>query len=282
VSPELLPPSKYSSADPPFGPFLLGKGSQGHVTLDPGLGLVTKHFRYPGSDLAAGLALSEYTSLESVTPLLANLPYLTCPNPERVDSEHGTVVMTYVPGYRLETLLMDNFDSAIDVRLDHIADHIALFLEKYVTHFGRPFFPLSFVNILYQPDSGVVGFIDLNNYGSSDFAQFDGRREPMSVTLGKFFGRTILHSVETPYVSNRLYWQRKRQLLVRVLARLIDRDDLSIPLLHRISTHAFVADVAMKSRAGRLWYSSMGRLLFSHRLHSVINEAVDSKGSGDA
>lgn len=250
-------------------PVEIGRGAQGTIVLDTASGIVCKQFYTPD---ASELAQREFDCLQRFSAALAGHPLLHCPKPVGVDPAQGKIWMTYCPGSQLDHILAAA-GGDIDEHLTHIAGQIAIAIECYIAEFNEPYYSINLWNMLYDMPTRELHPIDLTSMSRDRLHHFEANHAALDVSLGKYIGTSIYDSVRPATWRNQTYWKRQTQLSGAVLALLNDRHDLDLSLIREIS-HVAYDSIANKGKpARRLWYRTVGQLLFNHRSRAITAHA---------
>lgn len=248
--------------------FMIGSGGQGTVMLDTGTMVVQKRFFSMDGNEAGEMAASEFEYLSRYQRVLGGEPYLACPTPLSVERESGILTMSYCPGVSLDDVLATP-RTEVDDHLAHISSLICTAAELYVQEFGEPYFDLGHHNMLYDAATASLSLIDFATMGEIR-RSYRSWHDPMSFTLGNFFGTSVYHTVRPATWNNRLYWRRVEWLSKDVLSRVGKRREISAPVVRDISNCAYRVWAYNGTPARRLWYSTVGRALYRKRLGKVI------------
>lgn len=250
---------------------VIGCGAQGIIELDSVDMTVCKRFQSINAKESAELAQREFMYLNRFSALLPPSSFLRCPEAVSVEPEQGTVRMTYCPGVSLERLLEDASDTIAE-HLDHIAQQIALAVEIYVKEFDEPFYSLGTHNMLYEPTTRTLSLVDFTSVGRRELCHFESSHAPLEITLGKCMARLIYNSVRPTTWRNHNYWRRQERLWLTVLARLSTNHYLSRALIQQVSDATYDSLVKKSGYMRWLWYSTVGKALFTHKSQIVQRE----------
>lgn len=247
----------------------IGRGSHGTIQLDPDTMVVCKRLSIEDPEMAASLARREFAYLERFSAALRSQPFVRCPEPVSVDPDHGVLRMTYCPGVRLDDALADGNDAVLR-DLDHIAEQIAIGVDRFIDEFGEPCFSLSTNNMVFDPTTRTLYLIDFTS--ARELPGINPSEVPVDVSLGCFIGVTTYHTVRIrpPTWVDRGYWRRQQRFSVAVLRALGSTRAVSPALVREIARHTYRTLAIHGRPLRRLWYSSIGRMLFTIRSESVI------------
>jgi hypothetical protein len=241
-------------------------GSDGTVEISADRGAVTKRFHAADLDEARTLAKREFDFLARFSSELECEPSIGCPAP--LGWEPGVVRMSHARGTPIHELLME--DSQLDSdQIEHIGAQVARALKIYCATFDEPYFDLAPNNILYEPETGCLNFVDFTI--PKVLRNVDRTLGHYEISLGSFIGYSLYYTVRPATWRRLSYWGRFHELLASVLANMTAECHVTRSAVNLVASRAYRSIGPVGPVARRAWYGTVGAALYWHRSHQVLD-----------
>jgi hypothetical protein len=246
-------------ADNLGAPELLQQSSRGTVVLEPGGATVAKTFFGAAPSLLWTLARREFERLERFSAALQDVEGAACPRPmELVGVSTPKIRMERAPGTPLPALLGERpFGPEARHRL---VTTVIRALNVYVELFAEPYYDLHFGNMLYDPASRTLTFLDL---GFPEGIPSAPPVSPHDASLGHLIGSTIFESARPKWLRHQRQHRQSSLLCAAIVACFLDARHPGVTRtgLCEAAQAAYERYAFPGAWSRRVWYGSVGYLL---------------------
>jgi hypothetical protein len=246
-------------ADDLGAPELLQQSSGRTVVLEPGGTTVAKTFFGAPPSLLWTLAEREFERLERFSAALQDVEGAACPRPiELVGGSTPKIRMERASGIPLSTLLGERpFAREIHHRL---VATVSRALDVYVEVLAEPYHDLHFGNMLYDPLSRTLTFVDLGLPPRSFSAP---PVSPHDASLGNLIGSTIFESARPQWLRRQRQHRQSSLLCAAIVGSFLDAGHPGVTRrgLCEAGRAAYERYAFPGAWSRRMWYGSVGYLV---------------------
>jgi hypothetical protein len=240
-------------------PELLQQSSWGAVVLEPGGATVAKTFFGAPQPLLWTLARREFERLERFSAALQDVEGAACPRPmELVGASTPKIRMERASGIPLPTLLGER---PLAAETHHrLVTTVIRALDVYVELLAEPYYDLHFGNMLYDPLSRTLTFLD---FGFPEGSVSAPPVSPHDASLGNLIGSTIFESARPKWLRHQRQHRQSSLLCAAIVESFVDAGHPGVTRtgLWEASRAAYERSAFPGAWSRRVWYGSVGYLL---------------------